>query len=147
MPDPISTRAHGVIDYAWIAAARALARAVENATQTARLVRNASTAAGLVSMTTDYEMGIVRLIPMRAHLALDYALCAVLLVSPLFLRRAERRAAVVPVALGVAGVVTALLTRRDAFGARRAFTPSRDMSEAVADPDVARTPRLLSYAE
>jgi hypothetical protein len=48
---------------------------------------------------------------MRGHLALDLVLCGALLASPLFLPRGERRWAAIPVALGVMGMVTALLTQ------------------------------------
>jgi hypothetical protein len=49
--------------------------------------------------------------PMKGHLALDFALSSVLLVAPLFLPQSERRYAILPTLLGAAGLVTALLTR------------------------------------
>jgi hypothetical protein len=111
MKKPISTRTHGIIDYGWAATATALAKQVNGATATARLLRGAATAATASSLVTNYECGALRLLPMRGHLALDFALCSTLLVSPLFLPASERRYAILPTALGMAGLVVGLLTR------------------------------------
>ena len=111
MKKPITTRMHGIIDYGWAAAATGLARQVNGASATARLLRSAATAATASSLVTNYECGALRVLPMRAHLALDVALCSTLIVAPLFLPESERRYAVLPTALGLAGLATALLTR------------------------------------
>jgi hypothetical protein len=116
MTRPISTKTHGAIDYAWATIAAALPSAIDDAPATARLVRAAGYAASMSSMVTNYEAGAMRIMPMKAHLALDVAMCAVLLASPLFLPRSERHRAVVPVALGAAGFVTALLTETGSPG-------------------------------
>lgn len=111
MTKPISTRVHGAIDYAWAAAAAALARRMDGARATERLLERAGAAATASALVTRYEWGAVPLMPMRGHLALDHVLCGVLLASPLFLPAAERRYAAVPVLLGAVGVVVALLTQ------------------------------------
>ena len=73
---------------------------------------------------------------------------AVLMMSPCFLPRSERRWAVVPVLLGAVGLMASLLTETSSPGEyEQSFTPSRELSEAVADPDVARTPRLGAHVE
>ena len=64
-----------------------VATAHRNAPSTARLVRNAGTVAGLTAMMTNYEAGVVRVMPMRGHLALDFIMCTALLLSPLDLPR------------------------------------------------------------
>jgi hypothetical protein len=110
MTKPISTRLHGVIDYSWAAAASRLANRVDGATSTARLLRNAATAATASSFITNYECGAIRVMPMKGHLALDAVMCTALLASPLFLPASERRYAVVPMILGAIGLVTGLLT-------------------------------------
>lgn len=110
MTKPISTRVHGMIDYAWAAAASALASRLNGAGATSRLLNRAAGAATASSFVTRYEWGIVPLMPMQAHLAADFALCGVLLASPLFLPASERRAAMIPVILGAMGFVTGLLT-------------------------------------
>jgi hypothetical protein len=111
MTKPISTRAHGMIDYSWAAAANSLSMRVAEANATARLLRTAAGAATANALVTNYEYGAMRLLPMRSHLAVDIALCGALLVSPFFLPASERRYAIVPALFGIAGLAAALLTR------------------------------------
>jgi hypothetical protein len=110
MEKPISTRVHGIIDYTWAAAASSVAGRLDGATSTARLLRGASNAATASALITDYECGALRLMPMKGHLAVDAILCTALLASPFYVPASERRYTTVPVLLGLAGLVTALLT-------------------------------------
>jgi hypothetical protein len=153
MTKPISTRTHGIIDYGWAAAATALAKRADDAPSTARLLRSAATLATATSALTNYEYGALRLLPMKGHLAFDFALCSALLVSPLFLPESERRHAIVPTALGLAGLVAGLLTRPrsplelgDEFAGL--YGGGREVS-MVADqpPDVAVAPQRRSHLE
>ena len=111
MNRPISTKTHGVIDYTWAATAAGVPETMRGAGATAGLLRGAATAATLSSMLTNYEAGVLRLMPMKGHLALDFLLCSALIASPLFLPRSERRWAAIPVSLGVMGLLTGLMTR------------------------------------
>jgi hypothetical protein len=153
MTKPISTRTHGIIDYGWAAAATALAKRADDAPATARLLRSAATLATATSALTNYEYGALRLLPMKGHLAFDFALCSALLVSPLFLPESERRHAIMPTALGLAGLVAGLLTRPrsplelgDEFAGL--YGGGREVS-MVADqaPDVAVAPQRRSHLE
>jgi hypothetical protein len=128
-----------MIDYAWATAAETLPKMMDGATRTSRLVRSAGAAAGMNSMFTNYEAGVIRVMPMKAHLALDMLMCTALLLSPLFLPSSERRHAFVPMALGAVGLIAGLMTQTESpVEHRQGFTPSRHLSEAVADPDAAR---------
>lgn len=148
MNRPISTKVHGAIDYTWATIAGTLPKMMNGATETKRLVRTAATAAGLNSMVTNYEAGVLRVMPMKGHLAVDFVMGAALVLSPFYLPRAERRFGVFPVLLGLAGLVTSLLTTTEAWQAdETTFTPSHELSEAVADPDLARSPDLLTHLE
>jgi hypothetical protein len=111
MRRPITTRTHGMIDYGWAAVATGLSKQMEGATSTAQLLRTASAVATANSLLTNYEFGALRILPMREHLAVDYALAGTLLVSPLLLPASERRHAIWPTLLGLAGLAAALLTR------------------------------------
>lgn len=66
-----STRTHGVLDYASVVLLLVLPRIAG----WSRPVTNLLTASALVtlvySLTTRYELGIVKVLPMPAHLALD----------------------------------------------------------------------------
>ena len=147
MPRPITTKAHGALDYAWVSAATSAARAAGTSGATARFVRSSSVAAGINSMLTDYEAGVLRVMPMRVHLAVDFVIGAALVLSPLFLRKSGRRSVAFSVALGLTACAASLLT--DAGGRKRhvGFAPSYELSEAVVDPDVARRPHLRSHLE
>lgn len=148
MNRPISTRTHGTIDYTWATTAAALTKILTNAPSAARLIQNAGVAAAANTMLTNYEAGMMKVMPMKAHLAFDMVMCGALLLSPLLLPASERRYALIPMALGAVGFVTALLTETESPMERAyAFTPSRELSEAVADPDIERTPHLRTHLE
>ncbi len=119
---PISTKAHGAIDYASGAALVAAPSLlgitdVRTATLAPRLQ---GAAAGLYSLATDYELGVVRVLPMRAHLALDVLGGAFLAASPWLLGFAAsgRRYWMPHLAVGVSEVAIALLTEREAPAGR-----------------------------
>ena len=111
MTKPISTRMHGVIDYTWAMAASSVAGRMNGATSTARLLRGAANAATASALLTNYECGALRVLPMKGHLALDVALCAALVASPLLVPASERRQSALPVLFGIAGLIAAMLTQ------------------------------------
>ena len=148
MNRPISTRTHGVIDYTWASISAAVPNMMNDGAATARLIRGASAAATTNSMLTNYEGGVMKVMPMKAHLAMDFVMCSALLLSPFFLPSSERRYAAIPMLLGGAGLLTALMTETESPTEQSlSFTPSRELSEAVADPDIARTPHLRAHLE
>ena len=79
----IPTQAHAVLDYvtggALIAAPRLLGLKDSTA---GRVLSLAGTTATASSMLTNYELGLVKVIPMRAHLPLDAAIGALVAASP-----------------------------------------------------------------
>ena len=77
----LSTKAHGVLDYFYVATAAALPFALGWG-RTARGIAAASAGGALVgSLLTDYELGVFRVLPMKAHLAFDYVNAAGLLAA------------------------------------------------------------------
>jgi len=80
----ISTKTHGAIDYmtgaALLAAPSLLGISDEPAAS--RVLRGAGLAAWAYSLLTDYEFGLVRVIPMPAHLAMDAASGVLVAASP-----------------------------------------------------------------
>ena len=80
----IPTRVHGILDYlvgALLMAAPWLFQFERGGTETwVPVVLGAGTI--LYSLCTDYELGVLRLVPMEAHLALDLGSAVVLAASP-----------------------------------------------------------------
>ena len=80
----IPTQIHGLLDYATrgtlLSAPRLLG--LDDVPASARALRLAGGGAALYSMLTDYELGVVKLLPMPLHLALDAASGAFLASSP-----------------------------------------------------------------
>src|SRR3954454_16412830 len=72
-PRPVDSTLHGVVDcMAGAALTTALPRlAGVEGTRSARQIRTAGAAHATYSTMTDYPLGIVKLIPFKAHLALD----------------------------------------------------------------------------
>jgi hypothetical protein len=139
-----------VIDYVWAAKAAALSQQMTSAPATAQLVRNAGAAAALSSLMTNYEGGVIRVLPMKGHLALDFVLCGALIASPLFLPASERRWAIVPVLLGAAGLLVGALsqTQSPAEADAAGFSTGRALKASMkADEDLARAPHLRTHME
>lgn len=88
----ISTRTHGVIDYLMgallIVAPYLLGFADGTAAQWSPQILGAALIGA--SLLTDYELGVVRVIPMPVHLFLDIAAGALLAVSPWLFGFADR---------------------------------------------------------
>jgi hypothetical protein len=81
-PRVIPTGMHGLLDYAasGINLLVPSLLGLESSSPSARALRLAGTAGAAYSLFTDYELGVVRVLPMRSHLTLD-ALKGVLLAS------------------------------------------------------------------
>ena len=88
----MNTRTHGIADYLvgiiLILAPYVLGFADGSAAQWAPQILGAG--AILYSLLTDYELGVMRVIPMPVHLGLDFASGLVLLASPWLFGFADR---------------------------------------------------------
>jgi len=80
----ISTRTHGVLDLVTAGTLLAAPRLLrlQDVPRSASVLRLAGGGAALYSMMTDYEFGVVKVLPMSAHLAMDAASGALLASSP-----------------------------------------------------------------
>ena len=63
-----------------------------------------------------------------------FMMCTALMISPCFLPRRDRRYATLPALLGAAGLLLSIVADLASTSRLTGFVPSRDMSEAVADP-------------
>ena len=109
----ISRKTHGLIDYM----AAGMLFALPRAAGWPRRFRDLLTAAALgtlgYSLLTRYELGLVRVLPFRQHLSLDFAQAVTLLAAPLltFRMRPDIRRAFL--GLGLFELVVTVLTERD----------------------------------
>jgi hypothetical protein len=108
----LPTRIHGFVDYLWgilLVLMPHLAGFADNqvATWVAWIF---GAGAILYSLATDYELGLVRLIPMPAHLGLDGPAGAILAASPWLFGFADR-VRWPHLAFGLFSVAASLITR------------------------------------
>ena len=86
----IPTRLHGVLDYLTVATFLTVPRVMGWNRNSTRLLTNAACGTLLYSLLTRYELGAVRVLPMKGHLTLDATSGALLCIAPL-LDLEERR--------------------------------------------------------
>ena len=110
----LPTRVHGVIDYLWglalIASPWLLGFATGGTAQWLAIVFGAT--AILYSLATDYELGAVRVLPMRVHLLLDGVAGAILAASP-WLFGFSREVFWPHLGFGLFSVTASLISRSD----------------------------------
>jgi hypothetical protein len=108
----LPTRIHGLIDYLWgillILTPHLFGFADDGTARWVAWIFGAG--AILYSLATDYELGLVRLIPMPAHLAFDGLAGAILAASPWIFGFADR-VRWPHLAFGLFSVVASLVTR------------------------------------
>src|SRR4051812_41891653 len=112
---PITPRVHGMIDYA-VAALLVLAPwliGFSDVRRATAVTVGFGVVAFLYSVFTDYELGLIRRLPMRVHLLIDVFWSLALIVSP-WLFGFAGRVAWPHVIVGVAGLAVTALTQRPA---------------------------------
>ncbi len=111
----IPTGIHGMIDYAAAGALYATPAllGLDEVPRSARTLRLASGAAIASSLLTDYELGVVKLVPMPAHLTLDAMSGALIAASPWLFGFAENgpRHWLPHALMGTTEVLVALMTK------------------------------------
>ena len=92
MPRPVDSTLHGVVDYsagAFLLTALPKVAGIEG-TRSARQIRTAAAIHAGYSTLTDYPLGLVKLLPFKAHLAID-AIGALALAATPFLTGQYRK--------------------------------------------------------
>ena len=108
---PISTRAHGVIDYVFAATLVGLPFALRWRGRAAQLSVSAGLATLGVSLMTNYELGVAKVLPMKAHLGIDAAENSVLLSAPRIVGDEDRGAGRLLAMLGTLGSAIGAMTK------------------------------------
>jgi len=111
MNRPIPTKVHAMEDYMTSATLPIMGRQLGVMPMTQRILDSIAAVAGLQSTMTDYEGGVVRMLPMRAHLASDMVIGGSLLSMAMLMRRTPRVDRMMLGGLGAFSVALAMLTR------------------------------------
>lgn len=147
----ISTKIHGVLDYAGAAGSLTAPKLLKD--RRAAAMMGVSGAGSLTtSLFTDYELGVRRKLPMRVHLLIDAATGALLVSGALALRRSGAKLldCAPLIAVGVAELAGAAMTSSRP-GDRAAMTSSRpaDRTDIPEQPesDIERMERVDARAD
>jgi hypothetical protein len=104
----ISSKTHGVIDYVAAPVVFALPRLLKFPKRLVTMFTFVAAFHALYSMLTKYELGVVKVLPYKGHLALDTALATATVASPMMFAEAKPRVAPIIIAMGVVeGLITA----------------------------------------
>jgi hypothetical protein len=99
---PITTKMHGVLDYATSGTLMMLPGVLRAGSGASRMLMGAAASSVAYSLITRYELGLVPLLPMPTHLKLDAGSALAFLAAPLFFRSETARTRI---ALGAVGVM------------------------------------------
>lgn len=106
----LSTKTHGMLDYAAGPLLLSLPRLLNWNQSATRLLTGAAIGATVYSLLTRYELGVFKVLPMRAHLALDGMSGALLAAAPFFLPEEDETVTAGLVGIGLFEIVAALTT-------------------------------------
>ena len=110
---PIPTLIHGILDYVTAPTLIALPRMMGWGTRITALLTGTGTGVLGYSVMTRYELGLLKVLPMKTHLMIDMASGGMLALSPLMLKKRERNVANIAtlVGLGLYEITVAMLTQ------------------------------------
>lgn len=140
MRKPISTKAHGFLDYMTAGLLVTLPRAMGWSNCVTRLLDASAATTVVYSLLTRYEMGVVKALPMKAHLAIDAVQGGALIGAAAFMEDEDPEVRATLAALGVFELgVTALSrtqTEREERTERQLGSPNLSMPQAAGYPEV-----------
>jgi hypothetical protein len=141
LAEVIPTKVHGAVDYATsgaLLAAPELFR-LKDVRSSALAPRVAGAAGSAYSALTDYELGVVKALPMKAHLALDTASGALLAASPWVLgyRKHGVRHWLPHTLVGLSEIAVALTTQSETHDDRRRGAAKKALVAAAVVAPVA----------
>ena len=113
MRKPISTRAHGFIDYMTAGLLVALPRAMGWSRQVTHLLDAAACTTVTYSLLTRYELGVVKALPMKAHLAIDAVQGGAMIGAAAFLEDEDPEVRATLAAIGTFELGVTLLSRTE----------------------------------
>jgi hypothetical protein len=127
MRKPIPTKVHGVLDYMTAAFLHTLPRVMGWSRQVTATLDAAGASATAYSLLTDYELGAVKVLPMKVHLTLDALSGGTLIGAAVMMDDEDDEVRATLAAIGAWEIAAALLSRTT-----RDNPPSRGPSAAGA---------------
>jgi hypothetical protein len=113
MRKPISTQTHGVLDYLTAATLATLPSMLGFSERTTRAIQMMAIGKLCYSLLTDNELGVVRAIPMKAHLAMDAVSGVALAALPFMLDEDDDTATAVCIGAGLMELSNAAMTQTE----------------------------------
>jgi hypothetical protein len=112
----ISSKTHGIIDYIAAPMLLVVPRLLKFPKRITTMLTGVALFHALYSLLTKYELGIVKVLPYKAHLGLDTALATATIASPMMFTEAQPRVA--PMLVG-GGVIEAVIVALSLINAPR----------------------------
>ncbi len=113
MQKPIPTKVHGVLDYITASFLHTLPRVMGWSKPVTRLLDVAGSGATAYSFLTDYELGAIKVLPMKAHLTLDALSGAALIGAAAVMDDEDPEVRATLAGIGLWEITAALLTRTE----------------------------------
>lgn len=129
----VPTKAHGVLDYLSVAALLTMPRVLHPSPPVRRVLTGMAAGTLVYSLTTRYELGVVKVLPMTAHLAVDGLSGAFIGAVPLLFPDEPSRVKTMLVGYGLFALAASLTTKTapdDRGLAARAANPSDEVRAA-----------------
>jgi len=111
----MSTKNHGVLDLLTAGTLVALPRMLGWGERVTNTLTGVAVGTLAYSLLTNYEFGLIRILPMRAHLAIDAASGTALCASPLMFPEEERSTHAALVALGLFEIGAGMMTQPEPY--------------------------------
>ena len=107
---PVSTLQHGVVDYTWSALMPILPRLLGANAEATRIFDAVAATGAVQSVMTDYETGLVKVMPMQAHLAMDGMIGVGLIGAAALMTRQPPEVRLALLGAGLFAIATAAMT-------------------------------------
>lgn len=109
----LSTRMHGVLDYVMVAALLALPRMLGWSERVTMLLTVLAVGALVFTLLTRFELGLIKVLPMKVHLALDVLSGAALIGAALILADEPNAVRAMLAILGLFEILAVMITRTE----------------------------------
>jgi hypothetical protein len=130
----MSTRTHGVLDFLTAGTLAALPRALGWGERVTNTLTGVAIGTLGYSLLTNYEYGVLRVLPMKGHLAIDAMSGVAHCAAPALFPEEDRSTHAALVALGLFEIGAALLTQPEPF-AEEALRMARSLGQPPYGPD------------